>query len=154
MNIPESCIAFAEGGIFLWVSPRRAKACVGQFRRYRVTAGYELRRSMVFDESNQCRHADRVIMNGWFFRISPTEIDDAARDLLARHGEGARDEAVRLADVGRRIGSRRNSEIFRLAAQRLSGRDDPAVHATENGSWLTRIKTGIAEFGAPLTPLP
>jgi hypothetical protein len=93
-------------------------------------------------------------MNSWFFRISPTEIDDVAQHLLARHGAGARDEAIRLADVGRRIGSRRNSRMFRLAAQRLDGERGPAVHARGKTDWLARIKASIAEFGAPLTPLP
>ncbi|MCW2286123.1 hypothetical protein M2323_003960 [Rhodoblastus acidophilus] len=93
-------------------------------------------------------------MNSWFPSISPAEIDNVAQDLVARHGAGAREEALRLAEVGRRIGSRRNSKIFRLAAQRLAGEDRPSAPDAASGNWLARIKAGIAEFGAPLTPLP
>jgi hypothetical protein len=110
---------------------------------------------MISVEPNQWRlPPDGIVMNTWFLRISPAEIDDATQSLLARHGEGARDEAVRLAEVGRRIGSRRNSKIFRLAARRLSGDGAPVTDAAETGNWLARIKAGIAEFGAPLIPAP
>jgi hypothetical protein len=62
---------------------------------------------------------DRV-MKFWWFYISQTEIETAAHDLIERHGEGAREEAIRLADVGRRLGSRRNSALFRRAARYLA----------------------------------
>ena len=86
-------------------------------------------------------------MRSWFFFISQDEIEAAVLDLMERHGAGARDEAIRLADVGRRIGSHRNSKIFRRAAQRLA--DECIQNSAKPPSqraWLAKVKA----FGAPL----
>ena len=83
-----------------------------------------------------------------FFTISHEEIVAVADDLLERHGEDARDEALRLADVGRRIGSRRNSSIYRRAAKHLAGDPGPAM-APSVRAWLGRIRETVREFGAP-----
>ncbi|PPQ36253.1 hypothetical protein [Rhodoblastus acidophilus] len=98
---------------------------------------------------------DPAVMKNWFFRISNNEIDAAVLHLLEHHGlEGARDEALRLADVGRRIGSARNSAIFLRAARRIGvtqGR--PTAEAQTPRSRLKTLSALVAEFGAPRTPL-
>lgn len=72
------------------------------------------------------------VMNFWSFYISQSEIETAALDLIERHGEGAREEAIRLADVGRRLDSARNSAIFRRAARYLAS-DRTGVEAARRG---------------------
>ena len=59
-------------------------------------------------------------MRFWSFNISQNEIETAALDLIELHGEGAREEAIRLADVERRLGAARNSALFRHAARFLA----------------------------------
>lgn len=94
-------------------------------------------------------------MKRWFFRISEDEIDAAVRHLIDHHGvEGARDEALRLADVGRRIGSAKNSAIFLRAARRLAiKRETPTGEARPPRSRLEAFSALVAEFGAPRMPL-
>jgi hypothetical protein len=89
-------------------------------------------------------------MSFWSFYISNNEIKAAALDLIERHGEGAREEAIRLADVGRRLGSRRNSAIFRraaryLAAGHMTGAKAAPKHETRSG----KIADLLGEFGSP-----
>jgi hypothetical protein len=89
-------------------------------------------------------------MRSWFFFTSQDEVDVAALDLLERHGADALDEAVRLADVGRRIGSHRNGEIFHRVAQRLAVECIPvSAKASAQRAWLAKLKESVAEFGAP-----
>jgi hypothetical protein len=94
-------------------------------------------------------------MKRWFFRISEDEIDNAVLDLIERHGaQGARDEALRLADVGRRIGSARNSSIFLLAAHRIGAEQGMIPADTPPPmSRKEKIIAYVAEFGAPRVPL-
>jgi len=96
--------------------------------------------------------ADKNVMKAWFFYISHDEIVAVADDLLERHGDDAQDEALRLADVGRRIGSRRNSSMYRRAAQHLAGDCRPGAGARDQRAWLARIERGVREFGAPRVP--
>jgi len=98
---------------------------------------------------------DRFAMKRWFFRISDDEIAAAAADLIDRHGaDGARDEALRLADVARRIGSERNRAIFLHAAQRIAvGLGVDVTAAPAPMSRRAKIFALVAEFGAPRTPL-
>ncbi len=87
-------------------------------------------------------------MSFWWFYISQNEIEAAALDLIERQGEGAREEAIRLADVGRRLGSERNSAIFRRAARYIA-----SGHLTT----ATRVPMSTARSGnvaGPLTEFP
>jgi hypothetical protein len=70
--------------------------------------------------------------------ITQDEIEDAVRFLVERHGEGAGEEALRLAEVGRRLGSRRNSALFRRAAKVLGGGESAPAE-----SW----RAALREFG-------
>jgi hypothetical protein len=93
-------------------------------------------------------------MKRWFLRISEDEINVAVLDLIARHGvAAARDEALRLADVGRRIGSARNSAIFLRAAHRIAAEQGmiPA-DAPAPMSRAEKIVASVATFGAPRVP--
>ena len=90
-------------------------------------------------------------MSFWSFYISKNEIEAAASDLIERHGEGAREEAIRLADVGRRLGSKRNSAILRRAARYLaSGKMTRVKSAPDHETRLGKIADLLAEFGSPL----
>lgn len=89
-------------------------------------------------------------MRSWFFFISQDEIEAAALDLMARHGVDARDEAIRLAGVGRRIGSHRNSKIFRRAAQHIAaGCPSMAANTRVPRPWLAKVMELVAEFSTP-----
>jgi hypothetical protein len=89
-------------------------------------------------------------MSFWSFYISKNEIEAAALDLIERHGEGAREEAIRLADVGRRLGSARNSAIFRRAARYIaSERATTATRVPMSAGRLTKIVEAVVEFGRP-----
>jgi hypothetical protein len=55
----------------------------------------------------------------FYAHITREDVEDAVRFLVETHGLQARQEAERLAEVGRRLGSRRNSALFRRAAQVL-----------------------------------
>ncbi len=89
-------------------------------------------------------------MSFWSFYISKNEIEEAALDLIERHGEGAREEAIRLADVGRRIGSARNSAIFRRAARYIeSGHTTTATRVPMSAGRLGKIVGVLVEFGRP-----
>jgi len=97
---------------------------------------------------------DSVVMKRWFFRISEDEIDAAVLHLIDHHGlEGARDEALRLSDVGRRIGSMKNSAIFLRAAQRIAvKRGLPMDDVQPPRSRFEAFAAFIADFGAPRIP--
>jgi hypothetical protein len=71
--------------------------------------------------------------------IAQHEIDDAVRFLVERHGDAAREEAERLADVGRRLGSWRNSALFRRAARAL-GEQGGAPSGPVARSWLDALR--------------
>jgi len=88
-------------------------------------------------------------MKPWFFRISQDEIIAVAEGLFERHGEGAHAEARRLADVGRRMGARRNSKLFRCAAQRLADDGRPVIAPSPPTAWLAKVRESVARFGAP-----
>ncbi|MCW2318586.1 hypothetical protein M2322_004155 [Rhodoblastus acidophilus] len=94
-------------------------------------------------------------MKRWFFKISEDEIDAAVLHLIDNHGlAGARDEALRLADVGQRIGSTKNRVIFLRAAQRIAMKQ--GMPRGEPQPLRSRLKTFaalVAEFGAPRVPL-
>ena len=79
-------------------------------------------------------------MSFWSFYISKNEIKAAALDLIQRHGEGAREEAIRLTDVGRRLGSARNSAIFRRAARYITFEQmiGVSVLPMSSGGWKDR----------------
>ena len=89
-------------------------------------------------------------MSFWSVYISKYEIKAAALDLVERHGEGAREEAIRLADVGRRVGSTRNSAIFRRAARHLAaGKMTRVKAAPDHETRVRKIADLLAEFGSP-----
>jgi len=102
---------------------------------------------------HQLSPENEFLMKSWFFSISRDEILAVAEDLLERHGEDAQDEALRLADVGRRIGSRRHSKIYRRAARHLAGKAAPAIDPQVR-AWLDRIGDSVRAFGAPRVKAP
>jgi hypothetical protein len=78
--------------------------------------------------------------------ITPEEVEDAVRFLVENHGPEARQEAERLAEVGRRLGSRRNSALFRRAAQVLARA--PQQPTPRHGSW----RDALRGYGRPRIP--
>ena len=91
-----------------------------------------------------------TVMRFWPFYISQNEIEIAAHDLIERHGEGAREEASRLAEFGRRLGAARNSAIFRRAARILASEQMMvATRAPTDGGRLGKIANLVIEFGSP-----
>ncbi|MBB4200265.1 hypothetical protein GGD83_004726 [Rhodoblastus sphagnicola] len=94
-------------------------------------------------------------MKRWFPKISEDEIDAAVLYLIEQHGlDGARDEALRLADVGQRIGSAKNSAIFLRAAQRIAVTQGMTASETQPPrSRVEKLSAFVAEFGAPRVPL-
>ena len=82
--------------------------------------------------------------------ITPEEVEDAVRFLVERHGPEARQEAERLAEVGRRLGSRRNSALFRRAAQALAPASAQALQqpGPRPGSW----RDALRDYGRPRIP--
>ena len=89
-------------------------------------------------------------MSFWSFYISKNEIEIVALDLIERHGESAREEAIRLADVGRRLGSKRNSAIFRRSARYLASQQ----MTTATGLPVSTARSGnvadpLTEFASP-----
>ena len=89
-------------------------------------------------------------MSFWSFYISKNEIKAAAFDLIERHGEGAREEAIRLAEVGRRLGSKRNSAILRRAARYIATGKMTRVEAgPDHKTRWEKIAILLAEFGSP-----
>ena len=87
-------------------------------------------------------------MNFWSFNIAQNEIETAALDLIERHGDGAREEAIRLADVGRRLGSARHSAIFRRAARYIASGHMTAATRVPMSAGLGKIADLLAEFGS------
>ena len=93
-------------------------------------------------------HEQDPVTSFWSFYIFKNEIKAAAHDLIERHGESAREEANRLAEVGRRLGSKRNSAILRRAARYIATGKMARVgpdHETRVG----KITNLLAEFGSP-----
>jgi len=88
-------------------------------------------------------------MSFWSFYISKNEIEAAALDLIERHGEDAREEAIRLADVGRRVGSTRNSAIFRRAARYIASEQMIGVSVLPMSRAVGKIVEMVVEFGSP-----
>ena len=89
-------------------------------------------------------------MKFWWFDISQAEIETFARDLIERHGDGAREEAIRLADVGRRIGSSRNSAIYRRSARYLASEEMTGIGgAPKRETPMGKIANLFVEFGSP-----
>jgi hypothetical protein len=89
-------------------------------------------------------------MRFWPFYISQIEIETAAHDLIERHGEDAHDEAIRLADVGRRFGAARNSAIFRRAARVIvSEQMMAATRVPTDAGRLGKITKLLIKFGSP-----
>jgi hypothetical protein len=95
-----------------------------------------------------------TVMSFWSSYISQNEIETAALDLIERHGEGAHEEAIRLADVARRIGSTRNSAIFRRAARYLASEHmTAATRLPMNAGRMGKIVEVVVQFGRPRVPV-
>ncbi|MBB4200267.1 hypothetical protein GGD83_004096 [Rhodoblastus sphagnicola] len=118
-------------------------------------AGSVSQRQPAMRPSSSPANPDLLVMKRWFLRISEDEIDAAVLHLIEQHGpDGARDEALRLADVGRRIGSAKNSAIFLRAAQRIAVEQGMTASETPPPrSWVKKLSVFVAEFGAPRVPL-
>jgi hypothetical protein len=92
-----------------------------------------------------------------FFRSIPQdEVKDVVRFLVERHGDDARAEAERLAEVGRRLGSWRNSKVFRLAALALSGQGGgaPKSGAPQRQQAPRSWRDALREYGRPRIETP
>jgi hypothetical protein len=89
-------------------------------------------------------------MSFWSFYISKNEIKAAALDLIERHGEDAHEEAIRLAEVGRRLGSKRNSAILRRAARYIAREQRiTAKRVPKRETRLGKIADLLSQFGSP-----
>lgn len=89
-------------------------------------------------------------MSVWSSYISQAEIETAARFLIEHHGDGAREEAIRLADIGRRLGSARNSALFRRAARYLASEHMTGAKAAPmSARRLGKIADLLFKFGSP-----
>lgn len=55
----------------------------------------------------------------WF---GPTgaEVDETVRELIARHGANAADEALRICEAYRSMGASKNEKLYRLAARKCA----------------------------------
>ena len=89
-------------------------------------------------------------MSFWSFYISKNEIEIVAHDLIERHGESAREEAIRLAMLGVALALQETSRKFRRAARYIASQQ----MTTATGLPVSAARSGIvvdplAEFASP-----
>ncbi len=65
---------------------------------------------------------------------SHEEIEAVAHDMIARHGLEAYEEAIRLSEVARFLGSSKNNKLYRLAAHHIKLSFEAPWKSTSQGN--------------------
>ncbi len=82
-----------------------------------------------------------------WFGSTREEIEEVVRELIARHGGNAYDEAIHISDVWRSLGGSRNEKLYRLAARHIELTTKNVEDQTRSSRNVLDANTGSDEPG-------